>query len=96
MHPSLADIVEAFRQTFFDARFWSEDQAIAFQFHLQVIARHDSQFIMKLLRNSDLPADPDLDNHSSPARFGLYFPIIISYEIAVACQSEPQVWEPRP
>jgi hypothetical protein len=92
VHAPLADIVEAFRKTFFDERLWSEDQAIAFQFNLQVIARRESQFVMKFLRNSDLPADPDLDNHSSPARFRLYFHIIIFYEIAVACQSEPQVF----
>ena len=91
VHASLADVVEAFRQTLLNERFWSEDQAIAFQFHLQVIARRESQFIMKFLRNSDLPADPDLDNHRSPARPGLYFHIIIFYEIAVACQPEPRI-----
>ena len=77
VHASLADVVQAFRQTLLDERFWSEDQAIAFQFNLQVITRRKSQLVMELLRNSDLPADPDLDNHRSSARFGLYFHIII-------------------
>jgi hypothetical protein len=77
VHASLADIVKTFRQTLLNERFWSEDQAIALQFNLQVISRRESHFIVEFLRNRDLPAHTDLDDHRGPAPFGLYFHIII-------------------
>jgi hypothetical protein len=78
VHASLADIVKTFRQTFFDEHFRSEDQAIAVQFNLQVISGRESHFIVEFLRNRDLPANSDLNDHRGPAPSGLYFHIIIS------------------
>ena len=77
MYTALPDVFQTLRQTLFDEGFRGEDQAVAFQFNLQVIARRESQFIVKFLWNSDLPANPDLDDCGKPARLGLYFHIII-------------------
>jgi hypothetical protein len=60
VHTSLANVVEAFRQTFLDERFRSENQAIAFQLNLQVVTWRESQLVVEFLRDRDLPADPDL------------------------------------
>ena len=68
MHASRSDVVEAFRQTFFDERLRSKDQAIPFQVNLQVIARREPQLVMKLFGDGDLPADPDLDDVQAVVR----------------------------
>ncbi len=86
---SLSDVVKTFRQSFLDERFRSEDQAMALEFHLQVIAGGEPQLVMKSLRNGDLTTGSDLDDGRSSVRLGLYFHIIIFYWNAEACQQEP-------
>ncbi len=42
MYTALPDIFETFGESLFDERFGSEDQAVAFQLNLQVVARRES------------------------------------------------------
>jgi hypothetical protein len=77
MHSAFANVLKAFRQALPDERLRSEDQAIAFQLNLQVIAWRKPQLVVEFLRDGDLPVDANLDYRSRKIRSGLYFRIFI-------------------